>query len=31
MLTANTKIDNNLVVGKVEPRMFGTLVEQCCR
>lgn len=31
MLTANTKIDNNLVVGKVEPRMFGTLVEQLGR
>lgn len=31
MLTANTKINNNLVVGKVEPRMFGTLVEQLGR
>ena len=31
MLTANTKIDNNLIVGKVEPRIFGTLVEQLGR
>lgn len=31
MLEASSKIDDNAVVGKVEPRVFGTLIEQLGR
>lgn len=31
MIHTSVKIDPNLVIGKVEPRMFGTLVEQLGR
>lgn len=31
MLNASLKIDNNQIIGKVEPRMFGTLIEQLGR
>ena len=31
MLEASSKIDDNAIVGKVEPRVFGTLIEQLGR